>query len=599
MKKSIVKKMFLSLLILMIVVMSIQLIFQNFLLEDIYRHIKIAKVEKRFDSFIEDYKNLLNGDLDDDANEMLRHYEEDSSASIIAIKGNFNVMSDHFFEAFNYILAKDELGVEYKLLIDFLVDERGIFRNENINLQAGDAIVVDLQNINGTDFYDVLSIKRGSMVYENDSEIMLINALYESKINTNVNLKISEINFINREDGVISYQNVKLLNEVSQIYTYNEFSNEEFEEASLGDSYSFVEEYSGQELIVLTQNIITEDASYVNVFSLFAVEKVSSAFKVLNIYYIYFLVFQILLVTVLTYIYSRWITKPLINLIDVSKDISELNFDNKYSYKSGDELGALSNSLDSISTNLSSTIDYLKKSNDELAIEAIKKQENEDRMRNLLNNLSHEFKTPLGVISGFIEIISDKVYEKDPEYYMNVIEEEVEKLNLMVKDTLELSKLEMGGYLLKLSEIELDKLVKSSVLKFEYQIKEKNFDIKIDLEESIVSADKVKINQVLDNLISNAIKYTDVEGKIEISIRNFKDESIFAIRNYNVEFSEGELSQIWDRFYVREKSRSKNSDGTGLGLTIVKNILELHNSNYGVKNIKGGVEFYFSLKKYR
>lgn len=596
MKKAIVRKIFVSMTLLIVFLMGMQLVIQNFLLEDIYEFIKISEIEKRFELVTSEYEDILYGRHEDDLNEVFRHYEKDSKASIIVIRDNFNIESDHFFEGFNYIIASSENGQKYKLLIDFLVDERGEFRESNRSLYEDEIITADIQNVSGTEFYDILSMKKNRLSYKNDAEVSLLNSVHQTKIVTNIELKVEDINLVNREDGVISYQNVKLLGEVKNLYSGDEFTNEEFSRLSKEGGYSFIEEYSGQKIVVLTKSIKTENGSYINIFSLFAVEKVSSAFKVLNNYYIYFLIFQIILVFILVYVYSRWITKPLINLIGVSKDIAELNFDNKYSYDSEDELGALSDSLENISRNLSATIDNLKTSNNELAIESIKKQENEDRMRNLLNNLSHEFKTPLGVISGFLEIINDKVYEKDPQYYMDVIEEEVDKLNLMVRETLELSKLEMGEYSLKISKVDLKKMLDSSLSKFDYQIKEKNIELINTLDDAIISCDKGKIAQVLDNLISNAIKYTNDNNKIEIELKNEEDYSSFYIRNYGVHFEEEDLKRVWDRFYVREKSRNKDVDGTGIGLTIVKNILTLHDADYGVKNIENGIEFYFSLK---
>ncbi len=295
--------------------------------------------------------------------------------------------------------------------------------------------------------------------------------------------------------------------------------------------------------------------------------------------------------------YSKWITNPLIKLIDSAKSISELDFTKRTDISTNDELSTLSDSLNSISNNLSTAIETLESSNDQLAIEAIKRAENEERMRNLLTSLSHEFKTPLGIISGFLEIISDGVYEKEPEYYINVMSDEIDKLNGLVLETIELSRLETGSYKLNLSDFNIKQLMETLMRKFEKPFTDKNMSLELRIEDQTVIGDKNKIEQVMINLLSNGIRYSPNGEKIEITSEHNKDNLYVSIKNYGIQINQEDLDKIWDRFYRAEKSRNRSLGGSGLGLTIVKNILELHDSDFGVKNIKNGVEFYFfSLK---
>ncbi len=236
-------------------------------------------------------------------------------------------------------------------------------------------------------------------------------------------------------------------------------------------------------MAVFSRKWIHDNGSEMVAFSLYTYDNVNDAFKILNQFYYYIFAFQFILILVLVYGYSKWITKPIFRLIDSAKSISQLDFNQRTSIETNDELSVLSDSLNEIAENLSLAIEELENSNNQLAIEAIKKSENEERMRNLLTHLSHEFKTPLGIISGFIEIIKDGFYEKEPDYYTSTMAHEVEKLNDLVMETIELSKLETGSYKLKLDTFESSEFIREIIDRFDNQISEKVLSVIIDLEK--------------------------------------------------------------------------------------------------------------------
>jgi signal transduction histidine kinase len=351
----------------------------------------------------------------------------------------------------------------------------------------------------------------------------------------------------------------------------------------------FTEEDSGLEIITFIREVQVEGNKKIYSMALFTLANVHDAFVILNGYYTYIFLAQFLLIIVLAFLFTKKVTKPLLTLIDSAKSISELDFSKRTNIDTDDELSVLSDSLNSISTNLSHAMNELEK-------EAERKAKNEERMRNLLTSMSHEFKTPLGIISGFLDVVRHKAYEKDPDYYLDVISEEIEKMNELVLETIQLSKLETGSYEMNETSFNLDEFVNRSLKKFEMSIEGKNQKLIVDVKQVKVKGDIKKYEQVLNNFVSNGIRYSSEGETIEVLSKIDENLVYIYVRNYGVVLDDEDLDKIWDRYYRTEKSRNREFGGSGLGLTIVKTILELHGSDYGVRNIDNGVEFYFSLE---
>lgn len=593
---SIVKKIFMTIVGIFVLVMFIQLVFQNFFLEDIYANMKTYRIENSFNQLCEDYNNQKWTDLR--LNQETGEYQNENGASILVFNENEEVLNNTFFKDFNYITIRDRDEKEFKINLDFLIDEEGNFRNHYNEINVGEQIEVIGMRIKGTNFIEPIEIKTTNTSFISDEGYATWDELYNKNSNDIVEISGGVIasNFVVRDQGILSYQQEKLLKEVKSYWIEKSKKPQKVKDIFKEGRYEFTEEYSGLLIVVLVKEIELTDGTYAYGFSLFTLENIHDAFQILNGYYYYIFIFQVSLILVLVFFYSKWITSPLIKLIDSAKSISELNFRNRTNISTNDELSVLSDSLNNISNNLSTTIEELESSNDQLAIEAIKRAENEERMRNLLTSLSHEFKTPLGIMSGFLEIISDGVYEKEPEYYTNVIADEIDKLNGLVLETIELSKLETGSYKLNLSEFGIKPFIEVLMSKLEKRFKDKSMNFKLKIEDRIVIGDIGKIEQVMVNLLSNGIMYSPNGEKIEVTSEIQNDNLYVSIKNYGVVIDHEDLDKIWDKFYRAEKSRNRSFGGSGLGLTIVKKILELHESDYGVKNIDNGVEFYFSLK---
>lgn len=222
--------------------------------------------------------------------------------------------------------------------------------------------------------------------------------------------------------------------------------------------------------------------------------------------------------------------------------------------------------------------------------------------RDFVLNLTHELKTPLTAIKGFVETLEDEEEIKNKNY-IEIIKRHIDRMDKLVSDLLTLSELEEGGENLKFERVNLVEILMSVIRIFEEKILSKSLKMNIEIEKEIpeFKGEKFKLEQMFINLIDNAMKYTD-EGSIDIELSYFKKKEliIFKILNTGPNIPEESLSRIFERFYVVDKSRSKKVGGTGLGLSIVKHVVQIHNGNITVMNRdKGGTEFIIEIPVFK
>ena len=309
-------------------------------------------------------------------------------------------------------------------------------------------------------------------------------------------------------------------------------------------------------------------------------------------FFIYLFFAALLMGMLLATIFSNTITKPLVKLNKTAKEMMSLNFDLKWDDNRSDEIGELGRTLNFLT-------DKLKKTFDELQLE-LQKEKNLEKMRKqFVARVSHELQTPISLVRGYVEAIQDGMAaseEEEKEYFLT-IEEEIDKISTMVKDLLDLSQLESGNFKVRVESFDIIALVLRTVERFK-RIANKNNQVEFIIvgseAELRVLADEYRIQQVLVNLLQNAVKNTKKQGKIEITIEDVKDKVWIGIYNEGDAINEEELKYIWESFYKGKEDKG----GVGLGLAIVKNVLELHKSSFGVNNKREGVLFFFELSKY-
>lgn len=292
----------------------------------------------------------------------------------------------------------------------------------------------------------------------------------------------------------------------------------------------------------------------------------------------YLLAFVLIILICLSITYM--VIKPIRRIETTAKHIARKEFDYPIDTTRHDELGDLSRSIDRMSKELESTINNLHQEIERVQrLEVIRKE--------FVSNFTHEIKTPLGIINGFSELVEIEQDEKKRNEYITIIQNETKRINELVLAMLDLSKLESQKVSLKLEEVDLLDIVGDCLDSMMYLFERKQIKVHTQLDSSMVKADRFKIEMVIDNFISNALRYT-AEGK-NVYVR--LDEHGFEIENEGHPIPKDDLEKIWLTFH--KVDRSRNAEGTGLGLAICKAILDLHHFEYGVKNTEKGVLFYF------
>ena len=298
---------------------------------------------------------------------------------------------------------------------------------------------------------------------------------------------------------------------------------------------------------------------------------------------------------------SNQYTKPILRLARHAGDMQKLNFSSRYLDNRCDEIGILGNSMNALSDKLEETISELKTANNELQLDLQRRTEQEEMRQEFLANVSHELKTPIALIQGYAEGLLDNVND-DPEsreFYCEVIVDEAAKMNQMVKRLLSLNQLEFGNGQVHLEHFDLGNLLDSVVHASDILFKQKGVTLSYQRnhEPLMVWADEYMIEEVVTNYISNALNHVKYENKIEIKITEDNDVVKVSVFNTGDPIPDTDIGKIWSKFYKVDKARTREYGGNGIGLSIVKAVMEAHNRQYGVKNYENGVEFWFELDR--
>lgn len=333
------------------------------------------------------------------------------------------------------------------------------------------------------------------------------------------------------------------------------------------------------------------------IFAITSLQPVNEASSVIKEFYIYFYIGAIILIIILSLIYTNMVSNPLVKINNVAKKMASLDFSEKCNIESEDEIGNLADTLNFLSNNLDNALTSLKEANRKLEDDIQKERKLERTRKEFVNAVSHELKTPINLIGGYAEGLKDGVFGPEKkDYYVDIIIDESKKMTDLVNDMLNLSHLESGIFKLSRERFFIDELIKSVIKRFSVIIHNKNIHLETNILDNIeIYADWDKIEQVITNFLTNAIRYTDTGGRIIFLTKKINNNLIVSVENTGSHIPESEKDKVWNNFYRIEKSRNRKLGGTGLGLAIVKNILTLHNYKYGVKNTDIGVKFYFII----
>lgn len=295
---------------------------------------------------------------------------------------------------------------------------------------------------------------------------------------------------------------------------------------------------------------------------------------------------------------SKRFTKPIHELAQIAKKMSDLDFEVKYSVKTRDEIGELGSSINVLSDKLETTISELKKANNELMNDIREKTEIDEMRKEFLSNVSHELKTPISLIQGYAEGLMENINEDEESrnFYCEVIMDEADKMNKLVKKLLSLNELEFGSNQVNFERFDLVDLIRTVLDSTEILFKQKEVTLHFEETEPLyVWADEYLVEQVITNYISNALNHVSGKKIIEIKLIRMEDVIRVAVFNTGENIPEDELDKIWIKFYKVDKARTREYGGSGIGLSIVKAIMNTLNRDCGVINRPSGVEFWFEL----
>lgn len=320
-----------------------------------------------------------------------------------------------------------------------------------------------------------------------------------------------------------------------------------------------------------------DDNNYV--FLNTTLEDINAASTILKRNLIYIIIAAIILSVVISYILAKKINKPILNLISSAKELGKGNFNVTFKKSNIAELDELSDVLEVAASEMNKT---------------------EELRRDLVANVSHDLKTPLTMIKAYAEKVRDLSYKdkEKREKDLNIIIEEADRLNTLVNDLLDISKIESGVDTLNIETYDLIEDIKTVVKRYEIVKETENYKFELDLpEKALIEADRSKLNQVIYNLVNNAIEHTGDDLVVKISVKKEKDQYVVRITDTGKGIKEEDKKLVWNKYYKTDKRHKRSVIGSGIGLSIVKGVLERHNFEYGIDSkLNEYTTFYFKIK---
>ena len=432
-------------------------------------------------------------------------------------------------------------------------------------------------------------------------QILCLDTYYEWTKNNNVKYvtnKIKNIDYVlenTDELDLLSYNNdvcIEIFNNDELVYTSGNINHgcmlNNHDKDNINKKNSFIksdDKYIKYALMnpfyeskVLVYGIKLDSNIYAFIST--PLEPINSTIDVLADQYKFVTIGVFILSFIVAYFVSIRISKPIVKISEKSKLMGRGNYDIKFEESDILELKELASTLNSATKELAKT--------DELR-------------RELMANVSHDLKTPLTLIKANAEMVRDLTYnnEEKRNNNLNVIVNEVDRLNLLVKDILDVSSYQSNTIVLNIETFNLNELMNNVMSKYNVLVDKDGYKINLNIDNNyMVKADIKRIEQVIYNLINNAINYTGDDKVVNINVKNSKKYVLIEIVDTGCGIDKENLNHIWDKYYKIDKQYHRVTHGTGLGLSIVKNILELHGFKYGVESKKNnGTKFYFYIDK--
>ena len=439
-----------------------------------------------------------------------------------------------------------------------------------------------------------------------------INSYYNGEIQVdNITEELNKISISNNfdiiikddEDVVIYLSNKDFLSNIRQIIDFWGINRRQ--------EYKVIEETDNLEIMNIRDtetrmNYILLTGKLDNGYSTYIRLPISSIQESVNISnrFLYLIAGIVIIVGGIAIIFiSKQFSDPISEISAIAKKMANLDFSHKYVVTDDDEINELGESINVMSEKLEKTINQLRKSNIELEKDIEKKSKIDEMRKSFISDVSHELKTPIALIQGYSEGLLENVNsdEESRKFYAEVILDESNKMDKLVKQLLELTKLEYEKREFNNRIFNIVELEKEIVRSSQVMIEEKNTKVEFNTDEKInVYADDFYISQIITNYLTNAIKHVkQVDGENYIRITNTlipeREKVRVTVFNTGSKIAEENLTRVWNRFFKADEARNREDGGSGIGLSIVRAIMNNYGTDYGVENKENGVEFYFEI----
>lgn len=592
---SIVKKTFAIFALVFVVFLAIWMIGQLVFFGKYYEGIKAKGLSRSVEAFSQEYLEL---DSIDNINKTIVKYANSEDAYYAVVTENGEVL---FMVTYELIVNPSDGGEPIKFSLDSAIHDESFL---SAGFEEGEDITVNYiapgAEERRANIYFPDSITYKGQTWKNDLRHPGMRFdrpdssgedTFDRHLETySVTGTISSITLPNQQSSRLTIQR----NDVAAVMM--DFRERLYSGLSLekgkNESYIFNTSADGDEYSVAVRKV-EKSGNTEYICAIMPMRNISEAISAVREFSLFLFAFMFVLMCIIARVFSHAITKPIIEINNITEKMKMLDFSGKCRVDAQDELGMLAENVNEMSDRLDLTIRELVEAKEQLTKDIERERLLEKQRKDFVAAASHELKTPLAIIRAYSEGIIDGVFKNKQEHYLKVIVEETEKMDRLVLDMIENSRLEVGAMQPALKEHNLCGFIKKITERFIAPCKANNISIVTKIPDTPVIRcfDSSLLEQVMTNFITNAIKNTH-NGVIEIGV----NDSCVWVENEGKNIPDDEIDKIWDRFYKVDKARDRSDGGTGLGLSIAKNILVLHNASYKAENTKTGVRFSFSLK---
>ena len=316
-----------------------------------------------------------------------------------------------------------------------------------------------------------------------------------------------------------------------------------------------------------------------------------------NIAFVIWLLLLMVVILSVDIMLGRFISKPLNEINHTAEQMAKLDFSAHCTICTKDEFGELSQNLNTMFANLGEVLEKLEAANKQLEKDVEQEHLLLTQRKELVDSLSHEMKTPLSIVRAYVEGLKDETDEPKKQQYMDAILSATDRMNTMIVSLLDLSALEVGAAKLSEERFDFIELVETVAGRLLIDVPHANYHFTYELpeEQSFVYADKHRMEQVLNNLILNAKNHGCTDGELHLSVIRTENKLRFSIFNQGEQIPPQDISKVWLKFYRGENPQKNSHGGSGLGLSIVAQILSMYHTEYAVQNMPSGVVFYFDF----